>query len=76
MDCRDAVQLLGICGSLRNASYNRALLRASNDLAPAGVHLTMFDLAAVPPTTATSKRGAIPLACQSSSARSSSLMDS
>ena len=49
MDCHDAVQLLGICGSLRNASYNRALLRASNDLAPAGVHVTTFDLAAVPP---------------------------
>lgn len=42
------VRILGVAGSLRQASYNRALLRAAVELAPPGVHLTTFDLIDVP----------------------------
>jgi chromate reductase len=37
------LDLLGIVGSLRKASVNRALLRAVGEVLPAGVSLTMFD---------------------------------
>jgi chromate reductase len=40
--------VLGIAGSLRRASYNRALLRAAQELAPAGLVVTVFDLAPIP----------------------------
>ncbi len=33
----------GIAGSLRRASYNRALLRAAQELAPEGVEIRIFD---------------------------------
>ena len=43
------VHLLGLAGSLRAASFNRALLRAAEELAPAGVEITTFDgLGALP----------------------------
>src|SRR5205814_8833807 len=38
----------GIAGSLRTGSYNRALLRAAQELAPAGLELLTFDLAPIP----------------------------
>lgn len=42
-------RILGIAGSLRGASYNRALLRAATELAPSGVEITIFDaLGALP----------------------------
>ncbi len=41
-------RILGISGSLREASYNRALLRAAADLAPPGVEIEEFDLAQIP----------------------------
>ena len=42
-------RILGIAGSLRSASFNRALLRAAVELAPAGVEITTFDeLGALP----------------------------
>jgi len=41
--------ILGIAGSLRGASFNRALLRAAAELAPSGVEITTFDtLGALP----------------------------
>jgi chromate reductase len=40
--------ILGIAGSLRRASYNRALLRAAQQLVPAHVALDLFDLAEIP----------------------------
>jgi chromate reductase len=43
-----ALKVLGIAGSLRAGSYNRALLRAAQELAPAGMEITTFDLAPVP----------------------------
>lgn len=43
------IRLLGIPGSLRGASFNRALLRAAAELAPSGVEITTFDeLGALP----------------------------
>jgi len=44
----DPLRTLGIAGSLRAGSLNRALLRAAVDLAPAGMVIDIFDLAAVP----------------------------
>ena len=40
--------ILGIAGSLREASYNRALLRAAQELVPAGVKLETFDIKGLP----------------------------
>ncbi|CAN7342246.1 NAD(P)H-dependent oxidoreductase [Phenylobacterium sp. LjRoot219] len=42
------LSILGVAGSLRQGSFNRALLRAAVDLAPDGVRIEIFDLAAVP----------------------------
>ncbi len=41
--------ILGIAGSLRQASYNRAALRAAQQLVPDGVSLEIFDLEGIPP---------------------------
>jgi chromate reductase, NAD(P)H dehydrogenase (quinone) len=40
--------ILGIAGSIREASYNRALLRAAQELVPAGVTLETFDIKGLP----------------------------
>ncbi len=40
--------LLGIAGSLRRASYNRALLRVAQQLVPANTVLEIFDIAGIP----------------------------
>ena len=45
---RQTLKVLGIAGSLRARSYNRALLRAAQELAPAGMEITTFDLAPIP----------------------------
>lgn len=43
------IKVLGIAGSLRKGSYNRALLRAACDLAPEGLELRIFErLADIP----------------------------
>ena len=42
------VRVLGVAGSLRKASFNRALLRAAIKLAPEGMAITPHDLDAVP----------------------------
>ena len=42
------VRILGVAGSLRRGSLNRALLRAAIKLAPAGLTIDAFDLAEVP----------------------------
>jgi chromate reductase, NAD(P)H dehydrogenase (quinone) len=41
-------RILAISGSLRERSYNRALLRAAEELAPAGVEIEEFDLSPIP----------------------------
>jgi len=40
--------ILGIAGSLRKASFNRAALRAAQQLAPEGVRIDVFELAGIP----------------------------
>jgi chromate reductase len=42
------IRVLGIAGSLRKASYNRALLTAAIELAPPEMTIAHFDLAPVP----------------------------
>lgn len=42
------VTILGIAGSLRRDSYNRAALRAAQQLVPANVTLDIFDIADIP----------------------------
>jgi chromate reductase len=42
------LEVVGIAGSLRRASFNRALLKAAAELAPASLHITIHDLADVP----------------------------
>ena len=38
-----SVTLLGICGSMRRSSYNRALLRAAGERLPEGAQMILFD---------------------------------
>lgn len=40
--------LLGIAGSLRRGSYNRGLIRAAVDVAPAGIQVLPYDIGDVP----------------------------
>lgn len=42
------LRVLGIVGSLRQASYNRALLRAVQQLAPTHIVMEIFDLVGIP----------------------------
>ena len=42
-------RILGIAGSLRRDSYNRAALRAAQQVAPEGVSFDSFDLEGIPP---------------------------
>ena len=44
----DTLRILGVAGSLRAGSYNRALLRAAVRLAPEGMEIEVFDLLEVP----------------------------
>lgn len=41
--------ILGFAGSLRDGSYNRALLRAASELIPRNTSLDVFDLDGIPP---------------------------
>jgi chromate reductase len=44
----DKLKILGIAGSLRKASYNRAALRAAQQLAPEGAQVEIFELDGIP----------------------------
>jgi NAD(P)H-dependent FMN reductase len=43
------IRILGIAGSLRRGSYNRAALRAATELAPKGATVETFELDGIPP---------------------------
>jgi chromate reductase len=43
------VKILGIAGSLRRGSYNRAVLREAQGLAPEGTRIEIFELDEIPP---------------------------
>jgi chromate reductase, NAD(P)H dehydrogenase (quinone) len=45
----DKVKILGIAGSLRKGSYNRAALRAAKKLAPEDANIDIFELDGIPP---------------------------
>jgi chromate reductase len=45
----EKISILGFAGSLRQRSYNRALLRAALELVPDGARLEVFELDAIPP---------------------------
>jgi chromate reductase len=42
------MKIVGIAGSLRRASYNRALIETARELAPAGLRIEPFDLDDIP----------------------------
>jgi chromate reductase len=42
------IHILGIAGSLRRESYNRAALRAATELVPEGASLETFELDGIP----------------------------
>jgi len=44
----DVVKIVGFAGSLREASYNRSLLRAAQELVPKDAKLEIFDLNGLP----------------------------
>jgi chromate reductase len=46
---RKTVRILGIAGSLRRNSYNRAALRAATQLAPEGAAVDIFEIDGIPP---------------------------
>lgn len=43
------IQILGICGSLRKRSYNKAILKAAIKLAPKNAEIEIFDISKIPP---------------------------
>jgi chromate reductase len=43
------ISILGFAGSLRQGSYNRALLRAARELLPENASLEIFELEGIPP---------------------------
>jgi len=44
----ETIKILGIAGSLREGSYNRAMLRAAAELVPDGVEIEIFDIVGLP----------------------------
>ena len=42
------LNILAFAGSLRRASYNRSLVRAAQEVAPAGMAVTVFDIGEIP----------------------------
>jgi chromate reductase, NAD(P)H dehydrogenase (quinone) len=43
-----AISVLGICGSLRKGSFNRAALNTAIELKPAGMNVTVADISKIP----------------------------
>jgi chromate reductase len=48
----EELRILGIAGSIRKKSFNRAALRAAVQLAPEGMKIEVFDLEGIPPFNA------------------------
>jgi chromate reductase, NAD(P)H dehydrogenase (quinone) len=42
------LSILGFAGSLRQGSYNKAILKAAQEMTPSGANLEIFDLAGIP----------------------------
>ncbi len=60
MNEHDALRVLGFAGSLRRASYNRALLRAAVELAPPELAIEVFDLDGIPAYNEDVEKAALP----------------
>lgn len=58
-------QIVAIAGSLRQGSYNHALLRAAQELAPVGMRIRIHDLSEIPLFNEDVERVAIPAAVAS-----------
>ncbi|MCL4539389.1 MAG: NAD(P)H-dependent oxidoreductase, partial [Bacteroidetes bacterium] len=43
------LSILGFAGSLRQGSFNKAILRAAQEMVPADAKLEIFDLEGIPP---------------------------
>lgn len=57
----EPLNVLGICGSLRAASFNKGLLRAAIELAPADMTITTYGgLASIPPYNADNDGDTVP----------------
>lgn len=48
MAVQTALEVAGLAGSLRQGSYNRALLRAAAELASPGLHVTVHEIGGLP----------------------------
>ena len=46
---KNKIKVLGFAGSLRQGSYNKALLRSAADLVPDNMQLEISDLEGIPP---------------------------
>src|SRR5689334_19351021 len=44
----ESFRILGIAGSLRRGSYNAALVRAAEEVAPDGIEVRVYSLAGIP----------------------------
>ena len=55
-------QVVGVAGSLRQGSFNRALLRAAQQLAPVAVQIRIYDLSEIPLFNEDVERAGIPSA--------------
>jgi chromate reductase, NAD(P)H dehydrogenase (quinone) len=51
------IRILGIAGSLRRQSYNRAALRAATQLAPEGATVDIFEIDGIPPFSEDDEQG-------------------
>ena len=58
-------QIAGVAGSLRRGSYNRALLRAAQQLAPVAMRIRIYDLSEIPLFSEDVERAGIPPAVAS-----------
>jgi chromate reductase len=54
------MKILGFAGSLRAASYNKALLRAARELAPEGMEIEIFDIGEIPLYNEDVERAGVP----------------
>lgn len=70
MPSNQPVHVLAFCGSLRKASFNRALLRTAHKLAPEGMSIEDCDIASIPPFNQDAlDSGGYPPSCQDMRAR-------
>lgn len=61
---QERTRILAISGSLRQASFNSALVRAARDLAPEGVEIEIFELDSIPMYNGDVENAGVPEAVQ------------